>query len=129
MDDRPKHLDDLLAHVADNLTGDMAATSPIASPAEVLADQEQQSTKRARALLAPLEQKFRELEARKRAELRGGMLTAAAEHLRTTLFPAVYEDAGQRTAEGVIRAADELLRLVENPDILTVVKPPAPDPS
>lgn len=95
MDDRPKALDALLA--AANLPDEEAATA------------------KARAAIAPLEKAIRAAKAQERAELRGATLAAASEHLRTRLFAAVYEDAGQRAAEGVTRAADELLRLVTDP--------------
>lgn len=95
MDDRPKALDALLA--AANLPDEEAATA------------------KARAAIAPLEKAIRAAKAQERAELREATLKIAAHHLRTTLFPAVYEDAGQRAAEGVTRAADELLRLVGEP--------------
>ncbi|MEV8600474.1 hypothetical protein AB0465_11410 [Streptomyces griseoviridis] len=64
-----------------------------------------------------------ETKAQERAELRGATLGAAAEHLRTTLFPKVYEGAGQRTAEGVTRAAAELLRLLADPTVPTIAWP------
>ena len=41
---------------------------------------------------------------------RSVVLAEEAEHLRTVLYPAVYEDAGQKAAEGVSRAAGELRR-------------------
>ncbi|MGW4728888.1 hypothetical protein ACWEQC_06855 [Streptomyces shenzhenensis] len=72
-----------------------------------------------------LEDARRTAKAEERAEIRGATLTTASEHLRTALFPAVYEDAGQRTAEGVTRAADELLRLVADPNVPTAGEPPA----
>lgn len=97
MSERPPALDALLGHVTDNLPNEAAATA------------------KARAAIAPLEKAIRAAKDQERAELRGATLAAASEHLRTTLFPAVYEDAGQRAAEGVTRAADELLRLVEEP--------------
>ncbi|MFG2963552.1 hypothetical protein ACGFZS_09710 [Streptomyces sp. NPDC048288] len=103
MDDRPKHLDALLTHVADNLP-----------------DEETES---ARAQLAPLAAKFREVQAQERAKLRGATLGAAAEHLRNVLFPKVYDDAGQRTAEGVTRAAGELQRLIADPAVPTITWP------
>lgn len=37
-----------------------------------------------------------------------GVLRGAARQLREHLFPATYDDAGQRTAEGVNRAAARL---------------------
>jgi hypothetical protein len=42
---------------------------------------------------------------------RGAALSAAAQHLYTALFPAVYDDLGQKAAEGVQRAVSELRRL------------------
>ncbi|MCL6734409.1 hypothetical protein [Streptomyces neyagawaensis] len=101
MDDRPKALDDFLT--AANL--DEAA-----------------ATAKARAAIAPLEKAIRAAKSQERAELREATLRIAAEHLRTTLFAAVYEDAGQRAAEGVTRASDELLRLVGRTEAL-VEKP------
>ncbi|MDX3831361.1 hypothetical protein [Streptomyces europaeiscabiei] len=95
MDDHPKALDALLA----------AANLP----------DEETATAKARAAIAPLEAKIRAAKAQERAELREATLKIAAHHLRTTFASAVYEDAGQRAAEGVTRAADELLRLVEEP--------------
>ncbi|MFI2033701.1 hypothetical protein ACH470_03215 [Streptomyces bottropensis] len=91
MDDRPKALDALLA--AANL--DEAA-----------------ATAKARAAIAPLEKAVRAAKAQERADLREATLKIAAHHLRTAFAGAVYEDAGQRAAEGVTRAADELLRLI-----------------
>ncbi|NUS82997.1 MAG: hypothetical protein HOY75_09635 [Streptomyces sp.] len=120
MPERPAALDALLAHVADNLPD---TQDGIASPSAEIAAQEKASTARAAALIAPIEAKVREQKAQQRAELRGATLGAAAEHLRTTLFPKVYEDAGQRTAEGVTRAADELQRLVADPTIPTIAWP------
>lgn len=73
---------------------------------------EEAATAKARAAIAPLEKAIRAAKAQEHAELREATLRIAAEHLRTTLFAAVYEDAGQRAAEGVTRAADELLCLV-----------------
>ncbi|MFD9463499.1 hypothetical protein [Streptomyces sp. NPDC060027] len=40
---------------------------------------------------------------------RAAILRAEAEHLLRDLYPAVYEDAGQKTAQGVNRAVRELL--------------------
>ncbi|MFI0530287.1 hypothetical protein ACH3XX_09585 [Streptomyces scabiei] len=105
MDDRPEALDTLLTHVAEAL------------PDETFADGQ------ARANVARLEKAVRAAKAKERAELRGATLASAAEHLRTTLFAAVYEDAGQRTAEGVTRAADELLRLVADRATPTITWP------
>ncbi|MFI8300024.1 hypothetical protein ACIGCZ_29270 [Streptomyces nigra] len=76
MDDRPKHLDDLLAHVAENLPDDEAA---IASPAETLAAQEEASTARAAALIAPIEARVRDLKAQERAKVRRHTLLDAAD--------------------------------------------------
>jgi hypothetical protein len=45
------------------------------------------------------------------ARVRTAALSEASGKLRLTLFPAVYEDAGQRTAQGVRRAADALDRM------------------
>lgn len=42
---------------------------------------------------------------------RAEVLNAAAQHLYTALFPAVYADMGQKAAEGVNRAVSELRRL------------------
>ncbi|MEH0428812.1 hypothetical protein QBB34_21255 [Streptomyces stelliscabiei] len=94
MDDRPAALDAFLT----------AATLDEAA-----------ATAKARAAIAPLEKAIRAAKAQEHAELRESTLRIAAEHLRTTLFASVYEDAGQRAAEGVTRAADELLRLVGVP--------------
>jgi hypothetical protein len=47
---------------------------------------------------------------------RAAVLLEAAQHLYTALFPAVYDDMGQKAAEGVQRAVSELRRLaVEAP--------------
>lgn len=108
MSERPAALDGLLDHIAANRPD--------------LPDEETVTAK-ARAAIAPLEQKLREHQAQERAELRGATLGAASEHLRTTLFHKVYEDAGQRTAEGVTRAANELLRMVGDPAVPTVTWP------
>jgi hypothetical protein len=61
MDDRPKALDALLAHVADNLPDEEAATA------------------RARALIAPIEAKVREAKAQERAEIRTAALLEGAD--------------------------------------------------
>ncbi|WP_406200078.1 hypothetical protein OG331_25080 [Streptomyces sp. NBC_01017] len=108
MSDRPAALDGLLDHIA--------ATIPD------LPDEEA-ATAKARAAMAPLEKQLRAAKAQERAELRGATLASASEHLRTTLFHKVYDDAGQRTAEGVARAADELLRLVADPNVPTATWP------
>lgn len=108
MSDRPAALDGLLNHIAANIPD--------------LPDEEA-ATAKARAAIAPLEKAIREAKAQERAELRGATLAAAAEHLSTTLFPAVYEDAGERTADGVTRAADELLRLVADEGLPTLAWP------
>ncbi|MET7746558.1 hypothetical protein [Streptomyces sp. NPDC005385] len=42
---------------------------------------------------------------------RADALNTAAQHLYTALFPAVYDDLGQKAAEGVNRAVSELRRL------------------
>jgi hypothetical protein len=42
---------------------------------------------------------------------RAAVLNAGAQHLYTALFPAVYNDMGQKAAEGVNRAVSELRRL------------------
>ncbi|MEU6222267.1 hypothetical protein [Streptomyces sp. NPDC047042] len=68
MDDRPKALDALLAHVADNLPDEEASTA------------------QARAALAPLEQKVRELEAQKRAKIRSDALLEGADAALTLDF-------------------------------------------
>ncbi|MCD7440272.1 hypothetical protein K4B79_18835 [Streptomyces lincolnensis] len=98
---------------------DGESTADIASPTKQLATLEEQSAARIAALLAPLERKVREHRAQERAEIRAAVLAIAARHLRTTLFHQVYDDAGLRTAEGVTRAADELLRLVADPNVAT----------
>lgn len=55
------------------------------------------------------------VEMRARAERaeadRATVLNAAAQHLYTALFPAVYDDMGQKAAEGVNRAVSELRRM------------------
>ncbi|MCX4575647.1 hypothetical protein OHB41_21125 [Streptomyces sp. NBC_01571] len=122
MQDRPEALDGLLGAITEALPDEDEATDPIASPAKVIADQEQQSTERARALLAPIEAKVREAKAQERAELREGALRIGAHYLRTDVFNAVYEDMGQKAAEGVKRAADALLGMVG-------LTPPEPDPA
>lgn len=49
-------------------------------------------------------------QARKTAD-RAAVLREAAQHLYTALFPAVYNDLGQKAAEGVNRAVSELRRV------------------
>lgn len=44
---------------------------------------------------------------------RAAVLNAAALHLYTALFPAVYDDMGQKAAEGVNRAVSELRRMAD----------------
>ncbi|MGW2210143.1 hypothetical protein [Streptomyces sp. NPDC001781] len=44
---------------------------------------------------------------------RAAVLNAAAQHLYTALFPAVYDDLGQKAAEGVQRAVSELRRMAD----------------
>ncbi|MDX3507433.1 hypothetical protein PV755_00600 [Streptomyces caniscabiei] len=44
------------------------------------------------------------------AAARADVLTEEAEHLRTVVYPAVYDDAGQKAADGVAHAAGELRR-------------------
>lgn len=78
-------------------------------------DDEAATSAKARAAIAPLEKPIRAAKAQERADLREATLRIAAHHLRTTIFAAVYEDAGQRTADGVTRASDELLRLIGEP--------------
>lgn len=46
-------------------------------------------------------------------DTRADVLREAAEHLITKLYGAVYSDAGQKTAQGVNRAARELLDLAD----------------
>ncbi|MCX4596152.1 hypothetical protein OG819_42825 [Streptomyces sp. NBC_01549] len=46
---------------------------------------------------------------------RAAVLNGAAQHLYTALFPAVYDDMGQKAAEGVNRAVSELRRLADEP--------------
>lgn len=45
---------------------------------------------------------------------RAAILNAAAQHLYTALFPAVYDDLGQKAAEGVQRAVSELRRMADD---------------
>jgi hypothetical protein len=51
--------------------------------------------------------------AEKKPADRAAVLNAAAQHLYTALFPAVYDDLGQKAAEGVNRAVSELRRLAD----------------
>jgi predicted DNA-binding transcriptional regulator AlpA len=44
---------------------------------------------------------------------RAAVLREAAQHLYTALFPAVYDDMGQKAAEGVNRAVSELRRMTD----------------
>jgi hypothetical protein len=44
---------------------------------------------------------------------RAAVLREAAQQLYTALFPAVYNDMGQKAAEGVNRAVSELLRMAD----------------
>ncbi|GGW15813.1 hypothetical protein GCM10018980_51430 [Streptomyces capoamus] len=57
---------------------------------------------------------------------RATVLNAAAQHLYTALFPAVYDDMGQKAAEGVQRAVSELRRLAGETPADT--EAPCPDP-
>lgn len=95
MDDRPKHLDDLLTHIA--------------SPAEVLADQEQQSTDRARALLAPIEAKVREAKDRERDKHRTTVLLEAADELDRYVGP--QSSSTDPAVEGARLVIRELRRM------------------
>jgi hypothetical protein len=79
MDDRPAALDALLAHVVDNLPD------------------EEDTTARARALLAPIEAKVREAKAQERAKIRTAAQAEAADELRA--------NAELRDAEGEIALA------------------------
>lgn len=47
---------------------------------------------------------------------RAAVLAEAAQHLYTALFPAVYDDMGQKAAEGVNRAVSELRRMADQPE-------------
>lgn len=47
------------------------------------------------------------------ADYRAAVLLEAAQHLYTALFPAVYDDMGQKAAEGVNRAVSELRRMAD----------------
>ncbi|MFM9602712.1 hypothetical protein [Streptomyces turgidiscabies] len=111
MSERPAALDGLLGYVAANLPNEEAATA------------------KARAAIAPLEKAVLAAKTQERAELREATLVIAAHHLRTTLYTAVYEDAGQRAAEGVTRAADELLHLVADPHTPIVAPPRETEPT
>lgn len=44
---------------------------------------------------------------------RAAVLSEAAQHLYTALFPAIYDDMGQKAAEGVNRAVSELRRMAD----------------
>ncbi|MFI7014409.1 hypothetical protein [Streptomyces sp. NPDC050164] len=105
MTERPAALDALLGHVAANLPDETEQAA---------------AEEKARRAIAPLEKAVRAAKAQERAEIREATLRIAAHHLRTTLFSAVYDDMGQKAAEGVTRAVDELLRMVG-------LTPPAPD--
>ncbi|MFF5984389.1 hypothetical protein ACFY78_36660 [Streptomyces olindensis] len=107
MTDRPAALDGLLDHIAANIPD--------------LPDEEA-ATAKARAAIAPLEKQIRAAKAQERAELREGALKIGAHYLRTTVFKAVYDDMGQKAAEGVQRAAAELLGMAS-------LMPPEPDPA
>ncbi|MFE6284384.1 hypothetical protein [Streptomyces sp. NPDC057877] len=119
MSERPAALDRLLGHIADNLPDDQDG---ITTPSEKIAALEQASTDRAADLIAPIEAKVRAAKAQERADYREATLRIAAHHLRTTIFRTVYEDTGQKAAEGVQRAADALLGMVG-------ITPPEPDSS
>ncbi|PAZ15630.1 hypothetical protein CLM62_12605 [Streptomyces sp. SA15] len=54
-----------------------------------------------------------EKEAARLSADRAAVLNAAAQHLYTALFPAVYDDMGQKAAEGVNRAVSELRRMAD----------------
>lgn len=47
------------------------------------------------------------------ADYRTAVLLESAQHLYTALFPAVYDDMGQKAAEGVNRAVSELRRMAD----------------
>ncbi|MFD3835342.1 hypothetical protein ACFWWC_03670 [Streptomyces sp. NPDC058642] len=110
-------MDDRLKHVADTLSD-----NSVASPTRQFAALEGASAARAAALMAPLEAKARELRAKQDADIREGALKLGAKYLRTTVFNAVYDDMGQKAAEGVQRAAAELLGMVG-------LTPPEADPA
>lgn len=44
---------------------------------------------------------------------RAALLREVAQHLYTALFPTVYNDSGQKAAEGVNRAMSELRRMAD----------------
>lgn len=96
MIESPAGLDALLGHVAANLPDETAQAAAEA---------------KARAAMAPLEKQIRAVQAEQRAKEKANALEAAAQHLYTVLFPAVYDDLGQKAAEGVNRAVGELRAL------------------
>lgn len=57
------------------------------------------------------------------AAVRAAALREAALHLYTALFPAVYNDLGQKAAEGVNRAVSELRRLADEQHAPTTADP------
>ncbi|MFJ5638685.1 hypothetical protein [Streptomyces sp. NPDC093223] len=120
MDDRPKHLDALLAHVADNLPDEAEAPTPIASPAQTLADQEEQSTARARALLAPIEAKVREAKDRERDKHRTTVLLEAADELDRYVGP--QSSSTDPAVEGARLVIRELRRMAGASAVAGVVR-------
>ncbi|MFH9013995.1 hypothetical protein ACH4C6_21770 [Streptomyces sp. NPDC017943] len=58
---------------------------------------------------------------------RAAVLREAAQHLYTALFPAVYDDMGQKAAEGVNRAASELRRMADEAQPAEVPARDCPD--
>jgi hypothetical protein len=69
---------------------------------------EDEPTREARAALDRLGDAIRKAKIRERDAYAAGLLRAQARQLRTEVYGRVYDDAGQRAASGVLRAADHL---------------------
>ena len=110
--------------LVDQEPGQQALFARAAEAVMALADSEQATLRRKLAAAEKIrenadfhlgqEMARRQLAEKEAARLsadQAAVLNAAAQHLYTALFPAVYDDMGQKAAEGVNRAVSELRRL------------------
>lgn len=110
--------------LVDQEPGQQALFARAADAVMALADSEQATLRRKLAAAEKIrenadfhlgqEMARRQLAEKEAARLsadQAAVLNAAAQHLYTALFPAVYDDMGQKAAEGVNRAVSELRRL------------------
>lgn len=110
--------------LVDQEPGQQALFARAAEAVMALADSEQATLRRKLAAAEKIrenadfhlgqEMARRQLAEKEAARLsadQAAVLNAAAQHLYTALFPAVYDDMGQKAAEGVQRAVSELRRL------------------